>query len=138
MYGTLKKIIAFAGSKEGLLKKSLLFAFLSGLFAALQFAALFIVVEALVSDNRDRRFIWISLGIMAVSLVGRIITTYFSTMEQTETGYSMVCLLYTSLSKNKFTMQCHDRSLYNGGSVVAFFYFPFRIQPFYHFPDCSI
>ncbi len=42
------------------------------------------------------------------------------------------------LSKNKFTMQCHDRSLYNGGSVVAFFYFPFRIQPFYHFPDCSI
>ena len=57
MYGTLKKIIAFAGSKEGLLKKSLLFAFLSGLFAALQFAALFIVVEALVSDNRDSRFI---------------------------------------------------------------------------------
>ena len=90
MYGTLKKIIAFAGSKEGLLKKSLLFALLSGLFAALQFAALFIVVEALVSDNRDRRFIWISLGIMAVSLVGRIITTYFSTMEQTETGYCMV------------------------------------------------
>ena len=86
MYGTLKKIIAFAGSKEGLLKKSLLFALLSGLFAALQFAALFIVVEALVSDNRDSRFIWISLGIMAVSLVGRIITTYFSTMEQTETG----------------------------------------------------
>ena len=90
MYGTLKKIFAFAGSKEGLLKKSLLFAFFSGLFAALQFAALFIVVEALVSDNRDSRFIWISLGIMAVSLVGRIITTYFSTMEQTETGYCMV------------------------------------------------
>ena len=90
MYGTLKKIFAFAGSKEGLLKKSLLFAFLSGLFAALQFAALFIVVEALVSDNRDSRFIWISLGIMAVSLVGRIITSYFSTMEQTETGYCMV------------------------------------------------
>ena len=90
MYGTLKKIFAFAGSKEGLLKKSLLFAFLSGLFAALQFAALFIVVEALISDNRDSRFIWISLGIMAVSLVGRIITTYFSTMEQTGTGYCMV------------------------------------------------
>ena len=90
MYGTLKKIFAFAGSKEGLLKKSLLFAFLSGLFAALQFAALFIVVEALISDNRDSRVIWISLGIMAVSLVGRIITTYFSTMEQTGTGYCMV------------------------------------------------
>ena len=90
MYGTLKKIFAFAGSKKGLLKKSLLFAFLSGLFSALQFAALFVVIGALVSNNRDGQFIWISLGIMGVSLIGRIITTYFSTMEQTETGYCMV------------------------------------------------
>jgi len=48
------------------------------------------VIGALVSDNRDGKFIWLSLGIMAVSLIGRIITTYFSTMEQTETGYCMV------------------------------------------------
>ena len=90
MYGTLKKIFAFAGSKKELLKKSLLFSFLSGLFSAMQFAALFVVIGALVSDNRDGKFICISLGIMAVSLIGRIITTYFSTMEQTETGYCMV------------------------------------------------
>jgi len=90
MYGTLKKIFAFAGSKKRLLKKSLLFAFLSGLFSALQFAALFVVIGALVSNNRDGQFIWISLGIMGVSLIGRIITTYFSTMKQTETGYCMV------------------------------------------------
>ena len=90
MYGTLKKIFAFAGSKKGLLKKSLLFAFLSGLFSAMQFAALFVVIGALVSDNRDGKFIWISLGVMAVSLIGHIITLYFSTMEQTETGYCMV------------------------------------------------
>lgn len=90
MYGTLKKIFAFAGSKKGLLKKSLLFAFLSGLFAALQFAALFVVIQALVSDSRNNGIIWISLGIMAVSVIGRIITTYFSTMKQTETGYCMV------------------------------------------------
>ena len=90
MYGTLKKIFAFAGSKKGLLKKSLLFAFLSGLFSAMQFAALFVVIGTLVSDNRDGSIVWISLGIMAVSLIGRIITTYFSTMEQTETGYCMV------------------------------------------------
>ena len=90
MYGTLKKIFTFAGSKKGLLKKSLLFSFLSGLFSAMQFAALFVVIGALVSDNRDGKFIWISLGIMAVSLIGRIITTYFSTMEQTETDYCMV------------------------------------------------
>lgn len=57
MYGTLKKIFAFAGSKKGLLKKSLLFAFLSGLFAALQFAALFVVIQALVSDSRNNGII---------------------------------------------------------------------------------
>ena len=51
---------------------------------------LFVVIGALVSDNRDGKFICISLGIMAVSLIGRIIMTYFSTMEQTETGYCMV------------------------------------------------
>ena len=90
MYGTLKKIFAFAGSKKGLLKKSLLFSFLSGLFSAMQFAALFVVIGALVSDNRDGKFICISLGIMAVSLIGRIITAYFSTREQTGTGYCMV------------------------------------------------
>lgn len=67
-----------------------MFAFLSGLFSALQFAALFVVIGALVSNNRDGQFIWISLGIMGVSLIGRIITTYFSTMKQTETGYCMV------------------------------------------------
>ena len=61
MYGTLKKIFAFAGSKKGLLKKSLLFAFLSGLFSAMQFAALFVVIGALVSDNRDGSIVWISL-----------------------------------------------------------------------------
>ena len=56
----------------------------------MQFAALFVVIGALVSDNRDGKFIWLSLGIMAVSLIGHIITLYFSTMEQTETGYCMV------------------------------------------------
>ena len=77
MYGTLKKIFAFAGSIKGLLKKSLLFAFLSGLFSAMQFAALFVVIGALVSDNRDGSIVWISLGIMAVSLIGRIHSTCF-------------------------------------------------------------
>ena len=51
---------------------------------------LFVVIGALVSDNRDGSIVWISLGIMSVSRIGRIITTYFSTMEQTETGYCMV------------------------------------------------
>ena len=86
----IEKNLCFCRQQKGASKKSLLFSFLSGLFSAMQFAALFVVIGALVSDNRDGKFIWLSLGIMTVSLIGRIIMTYFSTMEQTETGYCMV------------------------------------------------
>ncbi len=90
MLGTLKKIFAFAGSKQALLKKSLVFAFLTGIFAALQFAALLLVIGALADGAKDASVAWKALAIMAVSVIGRIIMTYFSVMEQTETGYCMV------------------------------------------------
>lgn len=90
MYGTLKKMFEFAGSKKGLLKKSLLFSFLNGLFACLQFAALYVVLEAVLKENKETNVIWMAVGIMFVSLIGRIIATYLSSMEQTETGYCMV------------------------------------------------
>lgn len=90
MYGTLKKIFAFAGSKQKTLKNSLIFAFFSGLFAALQFGALFVVLQALVENDRSTAVIWKALLIMTVSVAGRILMTYFSVMGQTETGYGMV------------------------------------------------
>ncbi len=90
MYGILKKIFEFAGDKKELLKKSLIFAFLCGIFASLQFVALYIVLNALITDNKDSKIIWMSFGIMLISVIGRIVTSYFSTMEQTETGYCMV------------------------------------------------
>ncbi|MGL6200671.1 MAG: ABC transporter ATP-binding protein [Lachnospiraceae bacterium] len=90
MYRTLKKIFHFAGSRKGLLKKSLVCAFLSGLFAALQFAALYVVLDAITGGRKEGTIIWMSLGVMLVSVAGRIILTYFSMMQQTETGYGMV------------------------------------------------
>ena len=47
MLGTLKKIFAFAGNRKGLLKKSLFFSFLNGIFASFQFGALYFIVDAL-------------------------------------------------------------------------------------------
>ena len=90
MYGTLKKIFDFAGDKKRLLKRSLVFSFFCGIFSALQFAALYVVLDGVISNNRESKIIFISFGIMLLSMVGRIITTYFSTMDQTETGYGMV------------------------------------------------
>ena len=90
MIGTLKKIFAFAGSRKGLLKKSLFFSLLNGIFASFQFGALYFVVDALASDNHSFTSVWLSLGMMALSITGRIFASFFSMNEQTVVGYGMV------------------------------------------------
>lgn len=90
MYRVLKKIQAFAGKRKGLLIKSMGVSFVGALFAALQFWALMLILDALIAGDRSMATLWISLAIMLISIVGRTITLYFSTNQQTETGYFMV------------------------------------------------
>jgi len=90
MLGTLKKIFAFAGKRKGLLWKSLFFSMLNGIFASLQFGALYLVVDALVYEKQSYKSVWLSLGLMALSIIGRIFASVFSMNEQTEVGYGMV------------------------------------------------
>ena len=90
MLGTLKKIFAFAGNRKGLLKKSLFFSFLNGIFASFQFGALYFIVEALASDNHGLTSVWLALGMMMLSIAGRIFSSFFSMNEQTVVGYGMV------------------------------------------------
>ncbi len=90
MLGTLKKIFAFAGKRKGLLKRSLFFSLLNGVFASLQFGALYFVVDALANDNQSYRAAWLSLGMMVLSIAGRIFASFFSMNEQTVVGYGMV------------------------------------------------
>ena len=90
MLGTLKKIFAFAGDRKGLLKKSLFFSFLNGIFASFQFGALYFIVDALASDNDSLTSVWLSLGMMMLSIAGRIFSSFFSMNEQTVVGYGMV------------------------------------------------
>ena len=90
MLQTIRKIYDFAQGYQGLLKKSLCFAFLNGIFAALQFYALYIVLEALVQQDQDIKIVWLSLLVMVVSILGRMIASYFSMNQQTEVGYGMV------------------------------------------------
>ena len=90
MIETLRKIYAFAGKRQGLLKKSLFFAFLNGLFAALQFAALFVAVEALTAAAPNKNAAWVALGLMVISVLGRIVASIFSMNQQTVVGYGMV------------------------------------------------
>jgi len=90
MIGTLKKIFAFAGGRKNLLKKSLFFSLLNGIFASFQFGALYFIVDALASDDHSFTSVWMSLGIMALSIAGRIFASFFSMNEQTIVGYGMV------------------------------------------------
>ena len=88
MFSVLKKISDFAGTRRGLLKKSMAVAFLGAVFAALQFAALMLTLDILVA-GADLR-IWPVIGVMVVSVVGRAACSYWSTNAETETGYFMV------------------------------------------------
>ena len=88
MLRVLKKISDFAGTRRGLLKKSMAVAFLGAVFAALQFAALMLTLDILVG-GADLR-IWPVIGVMVVSVVGRAACSYWSTNAETETGYFMV------------------------------------------------
>lgn len=90
MYGVLKKIFAFSGSRRGLLKRSMAVAFVGAVFSALQFGALMVVLEAMLADDRGGRTAWVALGIMLLSIAGRAAASYVSNLQQTKTGYFMV------------------------------------------------
>ncbi|MEN6326608.1 MAG: ABC transporter transmembrane domain-containing protein [Syntrophomonas sp.] len=90
MYHTFQKIIAFSEKHRHLLIKSMLISFLGAIFSALQLMALMIVLDHVLADKRDMSAAWISLGIMILSIAGIAVTSYFSIIKQTETGYYMV------------------------------------------------
>lgn len=90
MYQALKKIFGFAGSKRGVLIRSMAVSLAGALFSALQFGALMIILDAVLLENRDMKVLWLALGIMLVSIAGRAACSYHSTNQQTETGYFMV------------------------------------------------
>ena len=88
MFSVLKKIYAFAGTRRGLLKKSMLVAFLGAIFGALPFAALMLTLDILVDGAALH--IWPVIGVMVLSVAGRAACSYWSTNAETETGYFMV------------------------------------------------
>lgn len=90
MFGVLKKIFSFAGTRKSLLTKSIIISFIGAAFSALQFAALMLVLNALVTEKQSGAIIWQSLGIMLVSIAGKALCAYLSNLKQTEVGYHMV------------------------------------------------
>jgi len=90
MIGVFKKIWDFAGIEQGNIKKSILLGFLNAVFNALQLGAVYLVLLALVGNDLNKVYAWQALGVMAVSVSGKIITQYFSQLQRTHAGYFMV------------------------------------------------
>lgn len=89
MFGVIRKIFDFAGSKQKVLTKAIIIAFVGAVFAAIQFGALLYVAK-IVLTGKSSVNLWIILGIMVVSVIGRMICFYFSANAETEAGYFMV------------------------------------------------
>lgn len=88
MFGILKKIYIFAGSRQKLLVKSMLTAFLGAVFSAMQFGALLLTLDMVLSGAITS--IWQVIVIMLISVAGRTFCFYYSANSETETGYFMV------------------------------------------------
>ncbi|MFT3984957.1 MAG: ABC transporter ATP-binding protein [Lachnospiraceae bacterium] len=87
MFGIIKKIFAFAGTKRGLLKKAMGVSLLGALFSSLQFLALMLTIDMI--EGSIPVSVWPIAGIMLISILGHIACAYYSTNAETETGYYM-------------------------------------------------
>lgn len=70
MFDAYKRFFRFAGEKKGTWYKGMAFELLRSIFEALQFAALLIVLRALVEQNMTGATPWMAFGIMTVSVAG--------------------------------------------------------------------
>ena len=90
MIGVLKKIWRFAGREQANIGKSIFWGFFYAVFHMLQVAAIYFVVLALTGGEQTSRAAWLSLLLLAVSIVGRALVNRFTQLQQTHAGYFMV------------------------------------------------
>jgi ATP-binding cassette, subfamily B, bacterial IrtB/YbtQ len=88
MFENFRKIYEFAGTKRGTLAKSIVFSFINSVFDMLQIVAIAAVLKAIIS-GMNAKVMWVSLGIMLLSIVGKIVTGYIQDLSKTDAGYFM-------------------------------------------------
>lgn len=90
MLGVFKKIWDFAGTEKGNIRNSIVWGFINAIFHAVQLGAIFVVLDALVAGDTNKNTALIALGIMLLSIIGKIVTQYISQLQRTHAGYFMV------------------------------------------------
>ena len=89
MITVFKKIWNFAEKEQSNIRKSIIVGFLCAAFNAMQMGGVYYVLVKIFDETLSMKDIAIVLGILLVSLVGKIITQYISQLEQTHAGYFM-------------------------------------------------
>ena len=89
MLNVFKKIWGFSKEEQANIKKSILAGFFHAVFNALEFGAIYYMLVNIFSKTLDYKDIFICLGILVISLVGKIMTQKISQMAQTHAGYFM-------------------------------------------------
>ena len=89
MITVFKKIWNFAEKEQSNIRKSIIVGFLCAAFNAMQMGGVYYVLVKIFDETLSVKDIAVVLGILLVSLVGKIITQYVSQLEQTHAGYFM-------------------------------------------------
>lgn len=89
MITVFKKIWRFAEKEQSNIRKSIIVGFLCAVFNAMQMGAIYYVLVRIFEGSLSTKDIWVVLGILFTSLIGKIITQYVSQLEQTHAGYFM-------------------------------------------------
>jgi len=89
MLNVFKKIWSFSKEEQANIKKSILAGFFHAVFNALEFGAIYYMLVNIFSKTLDYKSIFVCLGILIISLVGKIMTQKISQMAQTHAGYFM-------------------------------------------------
>ena len=89
MINVFRKIWLFSGEEKSNLIKSIIAAFFHAIFNAFQFVAIYYMLGCLFIYQISTKDIFIVLGILMISLFGKIITQNISQMKQTHAGYFM-------------------------------------------------
>lgn len=83
------KIWTFAGKEQKNIRNSIILNFINAIFYMLQIGAIFLTIQELVKKEVEAKTILYILILMLISIVGKIVTNYFSQLEQTHAGYFM-------------------------------------------------
>lgn len=90
MINVFKKIWDFSLKEKRNLQKSMVIVFLNAICNSLLVLALYVVLKAIVENQVSTRTAWTAFAIMVLSIIGKIITQYFSQLQRTHAGYFMV------------------------------------------------